>query len=376
MKIDPAVPVIGPLFYRRSVRALASAVKKGDLPAVHGLAGIAATSPDAPACAIARDALGSLPSQDAIDVFCNEVLARGDPALDRIAISRGYAPAEPELRALFLYLTGQEEALCRCDPEAHHPVLARGYAAAPERIKARALRGALDPRRGRILAQALIGTDPVQRACTWSYSEWEVVFSRLVAGREWEELWQLVFSSPPSLAVTALHAMKTAGWRPEGDGRPIFDELVRDLPETWASPLPEKPLISLGNQDSRCLRLAFSRDGSLLGHRYLRRGRCRLAGIHRPAPHLVHDHRRIDQFPCIHAGQHLPGRRGGYRDAAWYWHSFRNCRLVVRSTGSPDLVSDHARGRDPRGRPAGRDDPHRWQDRKGARYTAKAIRPR
>ena len=264
MKIIPAVPVIGPFFYRRSVRAIAGDAKKGDLQAVRILAGIVTTDSDAPARAIARDALCSLSSQEAIDAFCGEVLVRDDPAPGRIAVSREYAPSEPGVHALFLFITGQEEALCRIDPDPRHPVLARGYTAAPGRIKARAVRGASDPRMRRILAHALIGTDPVSRAGTWSYGEWELVFSSLMAGGEWDELWLLVTSAPPSRAVTALHAMKTAGWTPKGDERGVFSELVRDLPERWASPTPEKPLITTGNQDSRCLRLAFSRDGSLL----------------------------------------------------------------------------------------------------------------
>lgn len=264
MKIAPAIPVIGPFLYRRSVRALAGALKNGDIPAVRSLAGIATTSADLSAREIARDALSSLPSQDAIDAFCNEVLVREDTALEELSVAREYAPAEPGQKALFLYITGQEEACCRFDPGARHPLLARGYAAAPGRIRARAVRRAADPRMARMLTHALIGTDPVRSAGRWSYDEWVTICSGLAAGSEWSILWVLVASAPPSLAVAVLHAMMAAGWSPGGDAGPVFDELAACLPERWASPAPEKPLHTRGNEDSRCLRLAFSRDGSLL----------------------------------------------------------------------------------------------------------------
>lgn len=264
MNIAPTIPVIGPIFFRHSVRGIARAAKNGNLQAVRNLAGIATTTSDALARAIALDALGSLSSADAIDAFCSEVLFRQDLALEKCAVTHGYAPTELGLRALFLYITGQEDALSRTDPDAHRPLLARGYAAAPDTIKARALHNASDPRKGRILAHALTGIDPVHNAGTWSYGEWEVVISGLTAERSWDELWLLVISAPPSFAVSALQAMKAAGWRPCSDGGLVYDELLHDLPEIWVFPPPEKLPLYQGNQDSRCLRLAFSRDGTLL----------------------------------------------------------------------------------------------------------------
>ncbi len=264
MKIPPSVPVIGPLLYRRSVRAIAGDTGNGDVRAVRILAGIVAGTSDAAVHKIAVAALCSLSSQEAIDAFCSEVLDLADPALESIALSHGYAPADPDQRALFLYLTGQEETLCRSDPDAHHPFLARGYAAAPPAIRTRAQRSARNTRMGDILARTLMGTDPARGAMTWSHGEWEVVMAHLTATGAWEDLWLLAISAPPSLAVAALHAMKTSGWRPEGDDRRVFDELVRNLPDAWSFPIPVKPLISIDNQDSRSLQLAFSRDGSLL----------------------------------------------------------------------------------------------------------------
>ena len=104
MKIASTFPVIGPLFYRRSVKVIAGAVKKGDLQAVRELSAIARAGPDAPARAIAFGALDTLSSQDVIDVFCGEVLLQEDPALEKIATEPGISPLGAGIRgALFVY---------------------------------------------------------------------------------------------------------------------------------------------------------------------------------------------------------------------------------------------------------------------------------
>ncbi|MEN6396597.1 MAG: hypothetical protein ABFC78_08955, partial [Methanoregula sp.] len=264
MKIAPEFPVIGPFFYRRFVRTLAGAAKTGNLQAVRELSAIALSCSDPRARQITCDALGSLSSQEAIDVFCGEVLDVEDPVLEKIAVDGGYVPSELGFAALFLVITGQEEALCRFDTDAHHPLLARGYAGAPDKIKKRVLRTVSDSRMGHFLAHALIGTDPVCAAGTWSYDEWEVILASLTKEKSWELLWILLVFAPPALAVIALNKMKVAGWRPKGDLEQVFCELVRELPEVWASPVPEKPILSMGNRDSPCMKLAFSRDNTLL----------------------------------------------------------------------------------------------------------------
>jgi WD40 repeat protein len=264
MKIAPTVPVIGPLAYRRTVGGLASALKSGNLQVIGELCTIVRAGPDMAARAIAGDALGSLSSQDAIDVFCREVVIHENPALEKIAIRMGYAPSEPGFAALFLYITRQEEALYRFDPDPHHPVLACGYATAPDEIKTRALRNSSDTRWSRVLAHALIGTDPAHGAGIWTNGEWEVVIASLIHEKAWEVLWLLVVSAPPSLAVTAMNAMKMAGWKPDGDGMQVFEDLVRGMPHAWVHPVPEKPLVSMQNQGGQYMRLAFSRDGTLI----------------------------------------------------------------------------------------------------------------
>lgn len=267
MRSAATFPVFGPLLLRHEVRRLSRKLQKGDLFAIENLAGIAATCEDLGARRIAREGLMSLVRQDAIDALCNEALLRENSFLRDVALEKGYTPHAPGAKALFLFLSGQNEAFHRCDPEIHHPALAEGYAAAGVRIRSRVLRYAADDSgntRGHLLAHALLGTDPDHTAQDWSYAEWELVMKTLTCEMSWDLLWRLASMAPPALSRAALEDMKTAGWRPAGDARQVFEELVADLPESWNGPLPEKPLLSCGIQEGQVLHLSFSLDGTLL----------------------------------------------------------------------------------------------------------------
>jgi len=267
MRSAATLPVFGPLLLRREVRRLSRNLQKGDLSAIGNLAGIAATCKDPGVRQIARESLISLTSQDAIDALCNEALLREEPFLRDVALETGYTPHAPGAKALFLFLSGQDEAFLRFDPEIHYPHLAEGYAAAGVRIQSHALRYAADDSgstRGSIIAHAILGTDPDHAAQGWSYAEWKLVMKTLTCEMSWDLLWRLASMAPPALSRAALEALNTAGWRPDGDARQVFEELIADLPESWNGPLPEKPLSSCGIQKGQVLRLSFSPDGTLL----------------------------------------------------------------------------------------------------------------
>jgi WD40 repeat protein len=267
MRSGSTLPVFGPLLLRREAGRLSRNLNDGDLSAIGKLAGIAATTEDPGARRIVRESLISLASRDAIDALCNEALLREDSFLREIALEKGYAPQAPGAKALFLFLSGQDEAFLSFDPEDHHPRLAEGYTSAQSRIRLHALRDAAEnagKTRGNILARALMGREYEGAMGDWSYGEWELVIKTLACDASWDLLWRHVRMAPPALSRAALDTMNRAGWHPGGDERQVFLELVADLPDSWKGPVPEKPLSSHEIVDSRVLRLSFSRDGTLL----------------------------------------------------------------------------------------------------------------
>lgn len=262
-----AFPVIGPLLLRRDAKRLAAGVKNGNSAATIDLIRIASTAPDPVARTIARQALACLTSQDSVDVVCSEVILHDNSVLRELALTQGYHPRAPDECAFFLYMTGQTEALFRLDPDSHHPHLAGGYCKAPAQVRSRAICSAKNhcQEQGKdMLVRALLGTDPVRAARQWVYEEWDLVMEALARERSWDTLWQLTGLAPPALSLAALRRMADYGWHPAGDARQVFEELIRDLPKQWNAPMPEKPLITHGIQESRVLRLSFSPDGSLL----------------------------------------------------------------------------------------------------------------
>ncbi len=266
MKIAAAFPFIGTFVLRTTIKKTARAARAGDIQAVRRLAAFAATVADPPSRTVAYDALRALSSQEAIDAFCMEVLVRKNPGLDTLAMEQGYVPNESGQQALFLFIMGQENALCRADTETYLPFLAEGYSTAPAEIRKRALDRAQDPRMGRLLARALMtgGNAAEPRVTTWSYEEWLVVLDSLCSEKAWDEIWPLVSSAPPGPALRALQCIRTSGHLPGGDLHQVAEELLLDLPDFWSAPAPETPAISIENQDSRCVRIAFSKDGSFL----------------------------------------------------------------------------------------------------------------
>jgi WD40 repeat protein len=264
MRIVPAIPVIGTFLSTRRARIAAHAAREGDLQAVRELARIVVGNTGAARIQVACEALRSLASQDAIDVFCGEVLDLESPVLETLAVERGYVPREAGQKALFFYLTGQEAALHREDPEDHVPSLAMGYTAAPPELRERALQKARDPRPGCLLARALAGRSPEERAVSWSYGEWVAVLSGLCADERWDDIWTLVPLAPPGPALLALHRIRSSGHVPGGDLRQVAEELLQNLPESWTPPVAATPIRSAASGDSRSVRLAFSHDGSLL----------------------------------------------------------------------------------------------------------------
>ncbi|MDO9324854.1 MAG: WD40 repeat domain-containing protein [Methanoregula sp.] len=264
MKYPVSAPLIGPWLYRCSVKKLAGHARQGDTGAVRNLAGILCTPGEETVQDIARTALCSLTSEPAIDTLFREALAWDNAALYHIVTGNNFLPADPETRAVFLFVTGQREHYTQLDPLEHRPLLAQAYAQSEHRvrfqIRSAAKKNGLYP----MLAEALMGTGQNGNAALWSEEEWEVVVTGLIQERQWESLWRLILHAPPHLAIPTMSAMDTAGWRPPGDEQALWEELISVMPGRWTCPVPEVSISSSKSPDSQPLHLTFSGDGSLL----------------------------------------------------------------------------------------------------------------
>ena len=265
MKSFVSAPLIGPWLYRNSVKELKDRAVQGDVVAVQELAGIFCTSTDKAVLDITRAAFSSLVSQPAIDTLCKEALERDNPALQSIATDRNFLPTDSCTQALFLFVTGQWKRYTQCDPLLHRSMLAAGYTQTTNRGRFSARNAAKKTGQCAVLAAALMGTGHSPNTVPWSDEEWEIIIAGLIHEKDWEGLWRLVVHAPMNLAITALSAMEAAGWKPDGDERAMWEEITRNIPKEWTSPIPENSL-PLTSYCPKCqpLRLAFSEDGTLL----------------------------------------------------------------------------------------------------------------
>ncbi len=266
MKSFGHVPVLGSWFGIRHTRHLANAAEEhGDPLAVRELVQLLLTSPSHPVRQIAHAALSSLTEQDAINIFCTEVLATADPRLVTLARECRYAPVPESRRALFLFVTSQFAELATLDPLPSHPLLARGYAEACRQEKRICLDAAQRNHTCQLLGDALREQVWTRTEHRKTEGEWEVVVCGLVDASHWDTLWRILFSAPQPVAIAALHHLRASGWVPLGDDRAIFTHLVDTLPDTWTFPAPEKqPLRTLENPTCHTALLAFSPSGDLL----------------------------------------------------------------------------------------------------------------
>jgi WD40 repeat protein len=265
MKSCGHFPLISPWLYRLAVRRVARRVIAGDVPAVRELAAVFCTSPDPGARRIAGQGLCLLETTEQIDWLCRESLLRDNNALTALATRCGYLPFVPAEQALWFFCTSRMKELRRLDPGDHCPLLAAGYWKASAAIRARALSAARTNGSSALLARTLAGPGVTQHAGDWSYDEWDIVITGLTGGEQWDDLWLLATLAPLPLAITAITALKKAGWTPAGDDLLLWNGIAAALPDRWTHPVPEGQVRApAGRPAGQVVRLCFSPDGTLL----------------------------------------------------------------------------------------------------------------
>jgi len=268
MQLPILLPFIGPLLARHRVSKMARAARKGDTAAVRELCSLLVVSDDCVIQETAGSALRDLTSQETVNTFCGMVTGAGDlhPRLVEIALHRKYAPSDLPARALFYAATGQKDCLAAIDSGSRHPLLSEAYREADLPTRKRILMAAAEAEgMVTIFAQILLGDPATGDPAVWSGTEWETVITGLIEERDWDALWPLIFSAPPPLAVRSLHALNAGAWKPPAEDRHLFNDLIAALPASWDYLFTKDPTdLVIACPDSQCLKLVFSRDGSLL----------------------------------------------------------------------------------------------------------------
>lgn len=140
------------------------------------------------------------------ETVCERIIFGGCPEAAVGAIAEGgYAPGDESTRALFYFLTGQEQRLWTM--EDHNELLARAYDETVPCVRARVLDRLRDWARPDLTAW-LLGEERV-RTGRVTRTEWLTVLDILREGNAYPRLWNMAACCPPDLSaeiVERLHA--------------------------------------------------------------------------------------------------------------------------------------------------------------------------
>ena len=166
----------------------------------------------------AEQALRGLNQPAAQDEVCRLVVEEDHPAARSVAVEAGYAPRDPERRALFYLLTEQWAAYERLDFDAS--LLRTIYEVGDEALRKRIADYAR--RAGRVeFVEVVAGGRLHRRLAEMTRAEWEVVLALLVRSHGWQLMWQLAQVAPPVWGVCLLRQLRApvrvlrqAAWAP------------------------------------------------------------------------------------------------------------------------------------------------------------------
>jgi WD40 repeat protein len=171
----------------------------------------AATDRDQHLAARAREALRQLRMSAARDALCQQVIDGDVPAAREAALAAGYAPKDPQARALFYFLTEQWTPYEGLDFDQR--LLAAAYTTADRKLRARIAEKVRRAGRGEWVAVVAQGRQD-RRLAELTNEEWETTRAVLTESARWPELWQLAQTAPLDWSLRFLLQLRAVGWKP------------------------------------------------------------------------------------------------------------------------------------------------------------------
>lgn len=205
-------------------------------------------------------------SAAARDALCQLVIQCDYPEARRLALASRYHPQDPQLRALFYFLTEQWELYETLDFDGR--LLRAAYTKVSRGIRERT--AALARRVGRVAwVEAASGGQQGRRLAEMSDVEWKSALLLLFQSRRFDELWRLAQTAPLLWSVRGLDLLRRANWPPSDS--PHCDALteIANLaarcegePPSWGDAVEVQQRIAA--HSGKALALALSPDGQTL----------------------------------------------------------------------------------------------------------------
>jgi hypothetical protein len=145
-------------------------------------------------------------------------------ALDSV-LSAGYEPKEAGRKALLYFMAEQWDKYETLDFD--HRLLRAYYETADANVRRRIAAKVRDAGRSEYLT-AITGGENRTRAAELSAEEAEILVQVLIANKQWERLWQLVFDLPLKWSAYAVRELRINRWKPAHEAdKSMFEELYK-----------------------------------------------------------------------------------------------------------------------------------------------------
>ncbi len=172
----------------------------------------------------AREALPRLKDRDAQDALCAIFIERDDALARQAALAGGYTPREGPQRALFFFLTDQWDRYAELDFD--QQMVRTLYTTAGDELRQR-IREKLRTAGRTDFLSIVAGKDYRGRVVEMSPVELSLLTQTLIANREWQQLWKLLFEVSFCESVRFAQVLARAGWEPGDDeDRAVFRSLA------------------------------------------------------------------------------------------------------------------------------------------------------
>jgi WD40 repeat protein len=196
------------------------------------------------------------------EAICRLFIEYDDPAARELAQSQGWLPSQPYARALFFFLSGNQERYLGLDFD--HNLLISAYEISSRALRRRLL--AFSRQTGQIEWLRVVNPASESRwLVELSDSDWESAVHRLHQQTRYLELWRLAQVAPPLWSAAILARLHQVGWLPAGaEERGDFLMLVRLALDCWQEPVALQPVKRLQSLSDDLICLAFNPQASLL----------------------------------------------------------------------------------------------------------------
>ncbi|MBN2005066.1 MAG: WD40 repeat domain-containing protein [Anaerolineae bacterium] len=186
----------------------------------------------------------STKSAVAREALCQMVIQHDHPGARRLVLALHYYPQDPQLRALFYFLTEQWEPYETLDFDGR--MLRAAYAAVAPSIRERV--ATLARRVGRVAwVEAAAGGQQGRRLAEMSDVEWKSALLLLFQSRRYDELWRLAQTAPLLWSARSLDLLRRAKWPPpDSPHRDVLTEIVNlaarceGEPPAWGDAVDEQ----------------------------------------------------------------------------------------------------------------------------------------